>query len=289
MWHLLVVNLIFEFIYPNSVKSAWVEIPQLANKKSPQFVFGSTTKLTVRNLLSLLGSPKVSFHNKKFPTTTPATYKLLKTTPKIHSTTTPNYKDLMTTIQPLTTTPQISRRMNPKTENTLKAPEEFTEAPKSASKANKTKSRTEEINSGFMPLLNTIQETLTHSAKKSLKSKISLLTNLRDNLLVNIDERMGSLWRTSDDDLVEARGHDDHEMDFPSNEGALMTIGFLTFAVFLIKLVLKLIQALKNKTSNVTMMNGTTATAFIGRKRRQLEDEYDNLKILQFIEDYKFG
>lgn len=27
-------------------------------------------------------------------------------------------------------------------------------------------------------------------------------------------------------------------MDYPSNEGALMTIGFLTFAVFLIKLVL---------------------------------------------------
>lgn len=38
---------------------------------------------------------------------------------------------------------------------------------------------------------------------------------------------------------TEARGHDDHhEMDFPSNEGALMTIGFLTFGVFLIKLVL---------------------------------------------------
>lgn len=29
-----------------------------------------------------------------------------------------------------------------------------------------------------------------------------------------------------------------YHMDFPSNEGALMTIGFLTFAVFLIKLVL---------------------------------------------------
>lgn len=29
-----------------------------------------------------------------------------------------------------------------------------------------------------------------------------------------------------------------HSMDFPSSEGALMTISFLTFAVFLIKLVL---------------------------------------------------
>ncbi|XP_015837029.1 uncharacterized protein LOC103313573 isoform X1 [Tribolium castaneum] len=287
MWHLLVINLIFEFIYPNSVKSAWVEIPQVPNKKPPQFIFGNTKKTNIQNSQLFAGSPKVSFHDKKFSTTTtPANYKMLKATPKMHSTTTPNYKDLMTTIQPLTTTPQINKRMDLKTENTLKAPEEFTEAPK---QINKTKSKTEETNSGFMPLLNTIQQTLTHNAKKSLKSKISLLTNLRDNLLANIDERMGSLWRSSDDDLVEARGHD-HEMDFPSNEGALMTIGFLTFAVFLIKLVLKLIQALKNKTNNGTMMNGgTTATAFIGRKRRQLEDEYDNLKILQFIEDYKFG
>lgn len=39
----------------------------------------------------------------------------------------------------------------------------------------------------------------------------------------------------------EARGYhddDDTHMDFPSNEGALMTIGFLTFGVFLIKLVI---------------------------------------------------
>lgn len=39
---------------------------------------------------------------------------------------------------------------------------------------------------GFLPLLNNIQHTLTTNANKSLKSKITLLKNLRDNLLENI-------------------------------------------------------------------------------------------------------
>lgn len=51
------------------------------------------------------------------------------------------------------------------------------------------------------------------------------------------DERITNLWTQSDETV--ARGYeDDGSMDFPSNEGALMTIGFLTFAVFLIKLVI---------------------------------------------------
>uniref|UniRef100_A0A2H1W487 SFRICE_005120 n=1 Tax=Spodoptera frugiperda TaxID=7108 RepID=A0A2H1W487_SPOFR len=40
-----------------------------------------------------------------------------------------------------------------------------------------------------------------------------------------------------------ARGH----VHFPSSESALMTISFLTFAVFLIKLVLQVIHTYKNK------------------------------------------
>lgn len=50
---------------------------------------------------------------------------------------------------------------------------------------------------------------------------------------------MRALWQPSNKN-VETREYKEehHHMDFPSNEGALMTIGFLTFAVFLIKLVL---------------------------------------------------
>lgn len=99
-------------------------------------------------------------------------------------TTTPDYRTMMTTIQPLTTyLSQISERMDLERENTIVTPKKLQEKPKPIQ--NKTK--TEDTNySGFIPLLNTIQQTLTHNAKKSLKSKISLLTNLRDNLLANI-------------------------------------------------------------------------------------------------------
>lgn len=50
---------------------------------------------------------------------------------------------------------------------------------------------------------------------------------------------MRHLWLTPHK-AGEAREYKEehYHMDFPSNEGALMTIGFLTFAVFLIKLVL---------------------------------------------------
>jgi hypothetical protein len=155
------------------------------------------------------------------------------------------------TISPLTTTsptPRLEERADNEVEETPTG--EIAEQYSPPEGENKT----EETNySGFLHLLHSIQQTLTLNAKKSLKNKISLLTNLRDTLLANIgefakialsklsivlqDDRMGSLWQRSED-VSEARGHDDHEMEFPSNEGALMTIGFLTFAVFLIKLVL---------------------------------------------------
>ncbi|XP_055308620.1 uncharacterized protein LOC129572635 isoform X1 [Sitodiplosis mosellana] len=43
------------------------------------------------------------------------------------------------------------------------------------------------------------------------------------------------------------RSPSNHEMDFPSAETALMTISFLTLAVFLIKLVLQVINTIKSK------------------------------------------
>lgn len=50
------------------------------------------------------------------------------------------------------------------------------------------------------------------------------------------------LWPTQTEKKKRAKrgmmGGGGHDMDFPSNETALMTISILTFAVFLIKLVL---------------------------------------------------
>lgn len=48
---------------------------------------------------------------------------------------------------------------------------------------------------------------------------------------------MQALWLKPISETREYKGEHYH-MDFPSNEGALMTIGFLTFSVFLIKLIL---------------------------------------------------
>lgn len=55
------------------------------------------------------------------------------------------------------------------------------------------------------------------------------------------EDRIKSLWPSTP--VVRSKrgimdGHHGGGMEFPSSEGALMTISFLTFAVFLIKLVL---------------------------------------------------
>ncbi|KAJ8985955.1 hypothetical protein NQ317_010713, partial [Molorchus minor] len=90
---------------------------------------------------------------------------------------------------------------------------------------------------GFLPFLRMIQNELIKY--KSSKSKMSILKHLRDHLIVNIKNHFLNLWKPIGSSF-EARGYKEEEshMDFPSNEGALMTIGFLTFAVFLIKLVI---------------------------------------------------
>ncbi|XP_045465052.1 uncharacterized protein LOC123674171 [Harmonia axyridis] len=146
----------------------------------------------------------------------------------------------------------------------------------------------EEGTEGFMPLLKEVQEDLTVKGRKNLKGKIDRLKNLRDDLLLNIDERVTKLWGGSTKQPTEARGYkdDDHDMHFPSNEGALMTIGFLTFAVFLIKLVLKLVQAIKNK-HNMMVVTPTVVTnaAIIGRKKRDVEFD-EQKRILQLMDEY---
>lgn len=57
---------------------------------------------------------------------------------------------------------------------------------------------------------------------------------------------MKQLWPVyDDDDTKRTREYpEESHIDFPSNEGALITIGFLTLAVFLVKLVLVRINLL---------------------------------------------
>ncbi|KAL3285550.1 hypothetical protein HHI36_000080 [Cryptolaemus montrouzieri] len=141
---------------------------------------------------------------------------------------------------------------------------------------------------GFIPFLKKVQDDIISKTHKNFKGKINMLKNLRDDLLLNIDERINHLWGRKSS---EARDHkeDDYDMHFPSNEGALMTIGFLTFAVFLIKLVLKLVQALKDKQNMMmvvpTMM--TNANMMTGKRKRDTTYAEQN-NILQLIEEYSF-
>lgn len=52
------------------------------------------------------------------------------------------------------------------------------------------------------------------------------------------ENRIKELWPTKRRNKRGIMGTGESHMDFPSAEGALITISFLTFAVFLIKLVL---------------------------------------------------
>lgn len=58
--------------------------------------------------------------------------------------------------------------------------------------------------------------------------------------LICAEERFNLLWPTNAEEpkYRVRRSPKGHDMDFPSAETALMTISFLTLAVFLIKLVL---------------------------------------------------
>lgn len=106
----------------------------------------------------------------------------------------------------------------------------------------------------FLKFLKNIQDSFTSRTAKTINDKIKMLREFRDNLMLTINSRINSLWRTQSrkkkinkhNRLKRTLGggggwmdqHGGGGMDFPSAEGALLSISFLTFAVFLIKLVL---------------------------------------------------
>ncbi|KPI92138.1 hypothetical protein RR46_13359 [Papilio xuthus] len=107
----------------------------------------------------------------------------------------------------------------------------------------------------LIKFLKMVSQTIKHGTRRTFKSKIRYLEDLRDTLMANIEARIDSAFPDDSDDRrrrrsarLESRGH----VEFPSSESALMTISFLTFAVFLIKLVLQVIHTYKAKTMMVT-------------------------------------
>ncbi|XP_048517804.1 uncharacterized protein LOC125502719 [Dendroctonus ponderosae] len=146
-----------------------------------------------------------------------------------------------------------------------------------------------EAPSTFINALNNIQSHLMDFKGKSLQVKVQHLEKLKNDLLHDIKHRISG-WSSVVDgqDKFESRLYknsyfDEHHMDYPSNESALMTIGFLTFAVFLIKLVLKLIYALKMKQQFHYQTTTTPASIFLKNVRR---DDDQSTRIMQYLEEY---
>ncbi|XP_046971415.1 uncharacterized protein LOC124538409 [Vanessa cardui] len=119
---------------------------------------------------------------------------------------------------------------------------------------------------GMWKLMKVVTETIYKNTQRTFKSKIKYLEGLKTTILTSIEEQVENIWP---DDIEHrgsrkrrarsdgARGH----VEFPSSESTLMTISFLTFAVFLIKLVLQVIHTYKNK----TMMVAPAVFAAVGR------------------------
>lgn len=178
----------------------------------------------------------------------------------------------------------------------------------------------------FLKFMKNIQQTFTTRTAKNINEKIKMLRQFRDNLLLSINQRIKSLWKIKKEPRVkrtlssgggggwmEQQSHGGGGMDFPSAEGALLSISFLTFAVFLIKLVLvsaderlvklfesenflnfqQVIQAIKMKKygygNGVNVENMQTSNVIIKRTRNARDVSYqhpnDFIFTPQFLND----
>ncbi|XP_037029718.1 uncharacterized protein LOC119069694 [Bradysia coprophila] len=133
---------------------------------------------------------------------------------------------------------------------------------------------------GFIKFLRDIQSTFVSKTARSIKDKIRTLEQFRDDILINIHDRIQNLWSATP--VIRSKrgiidGHHGGGMEFPSSEGALMTISFLTFAVFLIKLVLQVINTIKSKHYSMDKINGAMSAVKINRNARSLSMTPDDL------------
>ncbi|CAH1968982.1 unnamed protein product [Acanthoscelides obtectus] len=145
----------------------------------------------------------------------------------------------------------------------------------------------------FMDFLKSAQKTLLQYKMNTYRSKMSVLKHLKDVLTLNINEKIANFKLIDGNSEARTYKEEEHPMDYHSSEGALMTIGFLTFSVFLIKLVIKLVHLLKYKSQYYYGMNTVTTTTpatvvFLKRKGRMNDMEDDHItKIIEYTEYLK--
>ncbi|KAK1129063.1 hypothetical protein K0M31_020194 [Melipona bicolor] len=126
-------------------------------------------------------------------------------------------------------------------------------------------------------ILKSVHYTLK-SQPASIDGKIHFLKTFENTLMTEIEFQLAE----SITNARKRRGteHYDHSYDhehaagFPSIEGALMAISFLTFAVYLIRLVMLLFRNMNNSTPT------PTTTLFLGRRKKSIDKFNDDASII---------
>ncbi|XP_069689101.1 uncharacterized protein [Periplaneta americana] len=132
--------------------------------------------------------------------------------------------------------------------------------------------------SSAFDMLRSVHQKLVQVMPNTLREKMDFLQQLKNRMLHYMERRIRGLWTT--DNQRQSRT-EKGMMAFPSMEGALMSISFLIFAVFLIKLVQQLIQSLQGN-NMAGMMAATT------RRTRSVPDLLVTARVLQLISEFPF-
>ncbi|XP_012228245.1 uncharacterized protein [Linepithema humile] len=132
----------------------------------------------------------------------------------------------------------------------------------------------------YLPIdiLKSVHDTL-QSQPMSFEGKLHFLKMFERTLMAEIETRLATTMAPSRrtrgaDHYGHDEGHDDHSIGFPSIEGALMAISFLTFAVYLVRLVMLLFKNMN------PMPTTTAATIFVGKRKRSVDLDDDAIRIL---------
>ncbi|XP_034945265.1 uncharacterized protein [Chelonus insularis] len=136
-----------------------------------------------------------------------------------------------------------------------------------------------------LKLFNIVHKILLNNHARTFEVKYHYLNNLRENLLEDIAPILSSkiiLGSIGKSNRKKRSYHEEHEqhIGFPSLEGALLAISFLTFSVYLIQLVMML---LRNIASNPTT---TTGTVLVNRNKRFINELQNSTKICEYIYEF---
>ncbi|KAL0114045.1 hypothetical protein PUN28_011396 [Cardiocondyla obscurior] len=140
----------------------------------------------------------------------------------------------------------------------------------------------------YLPIdiLKSVHRTL-QSQSPTYEGKLHFLKTFEKTLMSEIESRLTTAMAPSRKVRgVEYYGHDEHEehdhsVGFPSIEGTLMAISFLTFAVYLVRLVMLLLRNMNMPTTTTT-----ANTVFLGKRKRSIDLDDDTARILDNINNF---